>query len=134
MSQFVRTANRYLEVQYNGLPFTLTHFFENILKFVRQTSIIAMVSLRFHRKSFSSVWIRGTTHVLPLVCILWLLMICCYYMKLLLFHLIDFLKFWLISKRDMFLRLSVCATDKDTRVFSLYRFNDHLFIRKSANR
>ena len=30
---------------------TLTHFFENILEFVRQTSIIATVCLRFYRQS-----------------------------------------------------------------------------------
>ena len=44
------TANRYFEVSYNGLPYTLTHFFYNILEFVRQTSIIAMVCLRFYRQ------------------------------------------------------------------------------------
>ena len=43
ISQFVRTANIYLDALYNGLEFTLTHFFENILEFVRQTSIIATV-------------------------------------------------------------------------------------------
>ena len=51
ISQFVRVANRYLEALYNGLPFTLTHFFLNILEFVRQTSIIATVCLRFYRQS-----------------------------------------------------------------------------------
>ena len=51
ISQFVRTAHRYLEALYNGLPFTLTHFFKNILEFVRQTSIIATVCLRFYRQS-----------------------------------------------------------------------------------
>ena len=44
-------ANRYLEALYNGLPFTLTHFFENIFEFMRQTSIIATVCLRFYRQS-----------------------------------------------------------------------------------
>ena len=39
----VRTANRYIEVLYNVLPFTLIHFFENILEFVRQISIIPIV-------------------------------------------------------------------------------------------
>ena len=33
------------------MPFTLTHFFENILKFMRQTSIIATVCLRFYRQT-----------------------------------------------------------------------------------
>ena len=37
------TANRYLGASYNGLLFTLTHFFLNILEFERQISIIAMV-------------------------------------------------------------------------------------------
>ena len=48
ISQFDGTANRYLEVSYNGLPLTLTHFHENILKFVRRTSTTAMVRLCFH--------------------------------------------------------------------------------------
>ena len=38
ISQFVRTANRCLEVSDNGLSFTLTLFFEKILQFVRQIS------------------------------------------------------------------------------------------------
>ena len=46
-----RTANRHLEALYNGLPFTLTHFFENILEFVWQTFIIAMVCVCFYWQS-----------------------------------------------------------------------------------
>ena len=45
------TANIYLEALYNGLPFILTPFFENILEFLGQTSIIAAVCLRFYRQS-----------------------------------------------------------------------------------
>ena len=61
MNQFARTANRYLEVSYNRLPFTMTNFLENILEFVRQTTIIEMVSLRFSRLSDDTYFKRVST-------------------------------------------------------------------------